>query len=459
MCGKTEVMQYSLGLAEAALAIQQRTLSPLELVKECLQQIDRWEPRLSAWVAVDRESALQAAQGLTDELARGTVRGPLHGIPLAIKDIVDVAGFPTRAGSNLTDPRPAAEDAPVVARLRRAGAIILGKTVTTEFACFDPSPTRNPWNLAHTPGGSSSGSAAAVAVGMCAGAIASQTGGSITRPASYCGVAGVKPTFGRVSRRGVTPVSFHLDHVGVMARSAADCAALLHVIASDDAQDPGAVSHGKFSLDECLAQVARQEPPRLAVLRSFFFDGAEREVAEMTDTALGQLRAAGAEVVDVALPEGFDEVHAMHRRVMAAEAADFHRAAFGAPRAGYGPNMAALLAEGFALSIADYQAALRHQHKFGQAVARILPGFDALVTPATPTAAPAALSSTGDPRFNSPWSFAGVPTVSIPIALVQAGLPISLQLIGPAWSEAKLLATAIWCERKLEFSARPPMSA
>jgi len=459
MCGITDVMQNTLGLAEAALAIQRRTLSPLELVEECLRQIDRWEPRLSAWVGVDREGALQTARPLTDELARGTVRGPLHGIPLAIKDIVDVAGFPTRAGSALTDDHPAAEDAPAVARLRRAGAIILGKTVTTEFACFDPSPTRNPWNPAHTPGGSSSGSAAAVAAGMCLGAIASQTGGSITRPASYCGVAGIKPTFGRVSRRGVMPVTFHLDHVGVMARTAADCAALMQVIASDDPQDQGARLHDDFSLDECLAQVATQRPPRLAVLRSYFFDGAEPEVAQLTDAALGRLREAVAEIFDVALPDGFGEVHAMHRRVMAAEAADFHRRAFGAPRAGYGPNMSALLEEGFATPIADYQAALRHQHAFRQSVARTLAGFDALVTPATPTAAPASLASTGDPRFNSPWSFAGVPTVSIPIALVQSGLPVSLQLIGPAWSEAMLLATSIWCERTLEFTAQPPLSA
>ena len=147
--------------------------------------------------------------------------------------------------------------------------------MTTEFACFDPSPTRNPWNLAHTPGGSSSGSAAAVATGMCAGAIASQTGGSITRPASYCGIAGVKPTFGRVSRHGVTPVSFHLDHVGVMARSAADSRALLQAIAGDDPADPGAEPHEDFSLDECLAQVAAGKPPRLGIVREFFLDGAD----------------------------------------------------------------------------------------------------------------------------------------------------------------------------------------
>lgn len=455
----TEGMQYPLGLAEAAVAIQRGTLSPLELVEECLDQIDRWEPDLAAWVVVDRDGALETARRLTDELARGTGRGRLHGIPLAIKDIVDVAGFPTRAGSALTDAAPATEDAHVVALLRRAGAIILGKTVTTEFACFDPSPTRNPWNLAHTPGGSSSGSAAAVAVGMCSGAIASQTGGSITRPASYCGVAGVKPTFGRVSRRGVTPVSFHLDHVGVMARSAADCAALLSAISDDDPRDPGAWSHEDYSREPRADRIANDRAPRLARLRSFFFDGADLEVAELTEAALCQLRETGAEVFDFPLPEGFEYVHTMHRRIMAAEAANYHRATFGAPRPGYGPNMAALLAEGFEMSMDDYQEALRFQHAFRQTVARTFAGVDALVTPATPTAAPAGLESTGDPRFNSPWSLAGLPTVSIPIALVQAGLPISLQLIGAAWSDTQLLAAAIWCERKLKFCPQPPMPA
>ncbi len=453
----TKAMQTPVGLAEAAAAIQRKMVSPLELVEDCLSRIARFDPGLSAWVVVDADAARETARRMTEEVGHGTVRGPLHGIPVAVKDIVDVAGLPTRSGSSLTDPGAVSDDATVVARLRRAGAIILGKTVTTEFACFDPSPTRNPWNTAHTPGGSSSGSAAAVATGMCAGAIASQTGGSITRPASYCGVAGVKPTFGRVSRRGVTPVSFHLDHVGVMARSAADCAALLATIAGDDAHDPGAVPREEFSLDECLAHVAMQKPPRLGIARSFFFDGADAEVAELTEAAILRLRDAGAQVVDVPLPAGFDQAHAMHRRVMAAEAADFHRTAFGAPRAGYGPNMAGLLAEGFGVSIADYQAALRHQHAFRQAVARTLAGMDALVTPATPAPAPAGLDSTGDPRFNSPWSFSGVPTVSIPIGLVRSGLPISLQLVGPAWSEARLLATAIWCERTLDYQSRPAM--
>jgi Asp-tRNA(Asn)/Glu-tRNA(Gln) amidotransferase A subunit family amidase len=454
----TESMEGPIhSLLLASSKIRQGDLTPLELVADCLKQINRFDSRISAWVAVDGPGAFQTAERLTRELADGKNRGPLHGIPVGIKDIVDVAGMPTRAASSLTDAGVVSQDATVVARLRSAGAIILGKTVTTEFACFDPPPTRNPWNLAHTPGGSSSGSAAALALAMCSGAIGSQTGGSITRPASYCGVAGVKPTFGRVSRAGVVPVSFHLDHVGVMARTAADCAVLLSAIAGSDARDPAVSQREPIALAADPATWAAPQPPRLGVVRSYFFDGADAEVAELTTAALDALARHGAQLVELSLPAEFERVHAMHRRLMTCEAADFHRSQFGAPRDGYGPGIAALVDEGLATSMADYQEALRHQMAFRHALGRTLLGVDALVTPATPTGAPASLKTTGDPRFNSPFSHAGTPTVSIPCALTAAGLPISLQLVGPAWSEAQLLATAIWCEQHLAFTALPPM--
>ena len=426
-------------------------LTPSQLVAECLERIDRFEDSVKAWVVVESAGAIEAAKRLTQELAAGKCRGPLHGIPLGIKDIVEVAGLPTRAGSALTSASPARDDAMVVDRLRKAGAIILGKTVTTEFACFDPSPTRNPWNSNKTPGGSSSGSAAAVSLGMCLGALASQTGGSITRPASYCGVAGCKPTFGRVSRAGVAPVSFHLDHVGAIARTAADTAAILHAISGDDPRDPAVSPRENFTWP-----MPTNEPPRLGVIRPFFFTRADEEVAKLTDLAIDKLRNCGATVIEISVPAGFDDVHAMHRRIMAAEAADYHFVQYNAPRPGYGPNMAGLLEEGFAVSMSDYQEALRHQELFRHALARSLMDLDALVTPATPTATPG-VETTGDPRFNSPWSYAGVPTVSIPCALTDAGLPIALQFIGPAWSEPRLFSTAIWAEEQLGFHAMPGM--
>src|SRR5487761_1605570 len=211
-------------LLAASQEIHAGRLAPLTLVEQCLAAIERFEPQIHAWVLVDESAAREAARRAGDEIAAGRYRGPLHGVPLGIKDIVDVAGWPTRAGSPLRAAHRADHDAAVVARLRAAGAIFLGETVPTEFASFDPPPTRNPFNPLRTPGGSSSGSAAAVATGMCLGALGSQTGGSITRPASYCGVAGCKPTYGRVSLSGIVPLSFHLDHPGPIAKTVADLA-------------------------------------------------------------------------------------------------------------------------------------------------------------------------------------------------------------------------------------------
>src|SRR5436853_3402851 len=226
-------------IQSASEAIRNGLLTPVELLEACLERIDRYEPRIKAWVFVDRELARAQAEAATAELGQGRWRGPLHGIPLAIKDIYDVFDWPTAAGSRLWSQSIARRDATVVERLRQAGAVFLGKTVTTQYASFDPPPTRNPWNLERTPGGSSSGSAAALACGMCLGALGSQTGGSITRPAAYCGVTGCKPTFGRVSTRGVLPLAPSLDHVGPLARCVPDLAVLLQAIAGPDGRDPG----------------------------------------------------------------------------------------------------------------------------------------------------------------------------------------------------------------------------
>src|SRR5438445_9226881 len=215
---------------KAAEEIRQGRLSPSELLEDCLSQIDRYEPKVQAWVFVDRDSARAQCDALTQELKHGQYRGPLHGIPLGIKDIFDVFDWPTAAGSQLWKQSIARRDATVVGRLRQAGAIFLGKTVTTQYASFDPSQTRNPWNLTRTPGGSSSGSAAAVACGMCLGALGSQTGGSVTRPAAFCGVCGLKPPLGRVSVDSVLPLAPSLDHVGAMAACGPDLAIVAQAI-------------------------------------------------------------------------------------------------------------------------------------------------------------------------------------------------------------------------------------
>lgn len=451
-------------LLDAAARIRTGQVFPTELLEECLAQIDRLEASVHAWVVIDRAAARQAAMLLDHELAVGIWRGPLHGIPVGIKDIFDVAGWPTRAGSSVSSAVAVREDAPLVARLRAAGAVILGKTVTTEWASFDPPATRNPWNLDRTPGGSSSGSAAAVALRMCLGALGSQTGGSITRPASYCGVAGLKPTWGRLSTQGVVPLSYHMDHPGPIAPGVDDLAALYAVLAGEPTVQPcleharGPEDAGQASLRGRAAYVPGWSsvcPPRLGAVDAYFLEQASPEVRQATLTALDCLETHGARVLRVPLPEEFAQVHACHRTIMAVEAAAAHGELFRAHRDQFGPQIAWLLEEGLRTTAVEYARALGHRRAFQRAVARMFDGVDALVLPATATAAPGR-ETTGDPGFNSPWSYAGVPVVSFPCALSSDGLPLSLQLVGPAWSEGALLAAARWCEQFVGLKESPP---
>lgn len=437
----------------AAEAIRAGRTTPVDLLNECLANIDRYEDRVHAWVFVDRDGARAEAQRLTDEAKRGQVRGPLHGIPIGIKDIFDAVNWPTAAGSKLWANSVARKDATVVERLRRAGAVFLGKTVTTQYASFDPPVTRNPWNLDRTPGGSSSGSAAALACGMCLGALGSQTGGSITRPASYCGVAGCKPTYGRVSCAGVVPLAYSMDHPGPMARCVFDLAILLRAIAGPDVHDP---TCSPRQVPDYLARLKSGRLfPRLGIVRGLFLETAEKSVQEMMDQTARTLSQRSAKLVDLALPASFSEVIARHRTIMAVEAATFHRARIAQHPDDYAPNITALLQEGLSCSAPDYADCKEHQRLLTQQMDSFLREVDALLVPATTGPAPDA-ATTGDPAFNSPWSYVGFPTVSIPSAWTPDGLPLAIQLVGAPWSEAELLAVAAWCEETLGVEKREP---
>ncbi len=415
-----------------------------DLVETCLQAIAQCEPSLHAWVLVDAEGARAQAQQLDRELSAGKPRGPLHGIPIGVKDLYDVAGWPTRAGSPLTSDRPAEADAPLVAALRQAGAILLGKTVTTEWAWIDPPETRNPRNLGHTPGGSSSGSAAAVAAGMCLAALGSQTGGSITRPASYCGICGLKPSWGLLRSEGLVPVSFHLDHPGPMAACVDDLRALFEVLL--EAAYP---TRRRF-----VEQSPAGEPAaalaglRVGWLSDYFAEHTEPAAWQASLSAMERLRQQGAVVETLPLPPAFAGVHQAHRTIMAVEAALYHRPRFPRLREKFSPHMAALLDEGLRASALDYAAALEHRLAFRRALAQSLAQCDLLATPAATGPAPPRLDTTGDPKFNSPWSLAGVPTVSLPAGEV-GGMPIALQLIGPWYGERALLTRAAAIEGAL----------
>lgn len=429
---------------EAASALRQRRLTPVDLLQQCLARIDRHEEQVRAWVHVARDEALEQAHALTRELERGDDRGPLHGIPIGVKDIFDVFDWPTAAGSRLWANSIARKDSVAVERLRQAGAIILGKTVTTPYASFDPPPTRNPWNLDRTPGGSSSGSAAAVACGMCLGALASQTGGSITRPASYCGVASLKPTYGRISLEGVVPLAPSMDHVGVMAPCVRDLALLCSALS-----DP----FPTFSSQNAFAEPER--PPTLGRLGGMFLDRAEPVMTDALAHAISKWRAAGASVVHLDPPAPFAEVLQRHRTIMAVEAAEFHEHRIRRHPDDYPPRITALIREGLETSATDYVRALHHKDVLTDALIEQLELSDAhaFLAPATLGLPPLA-DTTGDPAFNSPWSYTGLPVVSFPIAWTDDGLPLCVQLIGDRFHEEELLRWAAWCEHVLRLDRR-----
>jgi Asp-tRNA(Asn)/Glu-tRNA(Gln) amidotransferase A subunit family amidase len=448
---------YSLSATAIARRVRAGNLSPVEIVEACLKRIDKLEPSVLAWVHVDRAGALAAAKTLENEARAGRFRGPLHGVPVGIKDIIAVAGMVTTNGSGeLAHERPE-KDATCVAKLRAAGAVILGKTATTQFASGDPAPTRNPWNLEHTPGGSSSGSAAGVASGMMTLALGTQTGGSVLRPAAYCGVVGLKPTHGRISTAGVTPLAWSLDHLGIFARTAEDAAVVLGVLAGPDEAD--LLSSTAPHADYAAAMAHDAPPPRLAIPKELFADKVSAEVSSHLEAIAWAFRRDGAFVEEVTLPDFADSVRSAHALVMRVEAAAYHRERFTSHPDFYRPFIHAIIEEGLSIPGFEYARARNLQREFRRDMARALEGFDGFLMPVAPTSAPKGLQSTGDPVFCVPGSFSGLPAIAIPTGSGADGLPLAVQLISAPFSEETLLKAASWCERELGFRGEPRISA
>lgn len=446
---------HTLTIAAAAEQIRARRLSPVELVRSCLQRIDQLEPRLQAWVTIDRDGALAAAQQCEEEIQRGQYRGPLHGIPIGIKDIFYTAGLRTTAGSPIYADFVPDYDATAVQRLKEAGAIILGKAQTTEFAALAPSPTHNPWNLEHTPGGSSSGSAVAVAAAMCPGALGSQTYGSTIRPAAYCGCVGLKPTYGRISAYGVFALSWSLDHVGLFARTVTDIALLLQMLAGDDPQDPACE---QVPVPDYAKALGTPQPLRLGLVREFFLEKADEETRKHTEAMAERFARAGARIEEVRLPASFAGEPEAHFTMMFAESATSHREAYAQHKARYSPQMQDLIEKGLKVSGIEYVEARRQQQRFRHDMEALCRTVDALLTPSAPAPAPRGFTTTGDPSFNGPASFSGLPSLGLPSGLSANGLPFGIQLMSAAFTEERLLAAGKWCEAVLDFRQVPPLA-
>jgi aspartyl-tRNA(Asn)/glutamyl-tRNA(Gln) amidotransferase subunit A len=460
-----------LTLVEAADRIARGEASPGELVEACLDRIAALDDRLRSFVVVLAERAREDARRAEREIAAGDYRGPLHGIPIAIKDLADVAGVPTRAGSAVLAAAGAATaDATVVARLREAGAIVLGKTTTHEFAfsVFTP-PTRNPWQLDRVPGGSSGGSAVAVAAGMAFAALGSDTGGSIRIPAACCGVVGLKPTYGRVSKAGVTPLSWSLDHLGPLSRSVADAAAFLQVVAGPDPADP---TTRDVLVDDYMADLDRGVAGlRIGIPDRYFGARLDPAIAAAIQAAVARLAAAGASCQEVAIP-ALDRVLDVHYLTILAEAATYHRAHHADQFLDYAEDVQRFLAIGASIPAVDYIEAQRARRGV---LAEMLAAFhvvDLLAMPTLPIEAPTTDQDTiiwddGDEdalttliRFTCPFNQTGLPAISVPCGLGPSGLPIGLQLVGPPFAEGRVLRAAAAAERLVDWAgSRPPILA
>jgi len=442
-----------LTISSAAAAIRSGALTPVDVLERCLARIDQLEEKVRAWVFVDRDSARADAERLTAELKKGHHRGPLHGIPIGVKDIFDVFDWPTACGSKLWAKSYARKDCAVVEKLRQAGAVLLGKTVTTAYATFDPPVTRNPWNLAKTPGGSSSGSAAAVACGMCLGALASQTGGSITRPAAYCGACGIKPTYGRVCLDGVLPLAFSMDHVGAIAGDVAGLAIMLQAIA-----DVGGRVVDAWEVPEAsdYTTTLRDEPAFLEVgrFRGLFQERTEPVMLEAVESACERLREAGMTIVDCPLPAAFSEVTQRHHTVISVETAAYHETRLKRHPEDYPQRIRSQIEEGLSIPASEYARTKEHQRALKQSILESFrDGIVVAITPATTGPAPDA-ATTGLPTFNAPWSYTGLPAVNFPIGWSKDGLPLCMQLVARPWEEAELLQMAAWCEKVIGCEKR-----
>lgn len=431
--------------AEAARAVAAGELLSVDLVAACLEASDAREPDVMAWQTLDREHAMNQARHCDEIRQSGQMIGPLHGVPVGLKDIIDTADLPTEDGTVLHAGRRPMDDATLVVRLRSAGAVILGKTVSTEFAYFTPGKTRNPHNPAHTPGGSSSGSAAAVAARMVPLAVGTQTNGSVIRPASFCGVVGFKPTFGLISRHGVLRTSASLDQIGVFSRSVKDAALIAQCLAGHDSLDPDTRRTSALQ----LPALAMSEPPMepvFGLLRSPLWEHAADDTREGFKELSEEL---GPRCQPFDLGEAALALNRVHQTIMRAEMAFNLAGEYKRGKDRMSARLVELIESGLQVSAVDYRQAVAEAARRHDDIDSLFDACDALMLPSAPGAAPAGLESTGDPVFCSMASLLGLPAVSLPLMIGENGMPIGVQLVGRRLDDGRLLRAANWLVKRL----------
>ena len=425
--------------AEAARRIQGGAITSEALVRACLDVVAAREAEIGAWAHIDPEYALAQAREADAILRQGGETGPLHGVPVGIKDIIETHDMPTENGSPVFAGRQTGRDAAAVRQLREAGAVIMGKTVTTEMAVYHPGKTRNPHRPTHTPGGSSSGSAAAVAANMIPLSLGTQTNGSVVRPASFCGVYGLKPTHGLISRHGVLVQSPPLDTIGVFARSIEDLALAADVLSAYDDRDAGMwrrsrASHRAVAMSEAVL------PPLLGFVKTPIW---EQATAETQEAFLALAARLGARCIPVELPLPFTDVIASHAHIMLADIARNFGPVDERHPGQLSARLRGMIEAGRHVSAIDYNRAREQQEQLRGLLEPYFNRFDALLTPASAGPAPEGLDATGSPVFCTTWTFLGMPAVSLPL-LESDGLPLGVQLVGARRDDARLLRTARW---------------
>jgi len=464
-----------LSISELSELIRSRKVSPVEVTQILLERIEKFNPTLNAYCTVTADLAMKSAREAEKEIQRGKWRGPLHGVPIALKDLFDTAGVKTTAGSALFSDRVPEKDAEVVTRLKAAGIVLLGKLNMHEFAYGGSSTVshfgavHNPWEPSRVAGGSSGGSAAAVAAGLCFGALGSDTGGSIRQPAAYCGIVGLKPTYGLVSTRGVIPLAWSLDHAGPMTRTVADTAIMLQAIAGYDQEE---ITSEQIAVPNYSSALRGKGPQvRLGISREFFFESIDPEIEAGVKEALGVLRKMAVSTKEISLPVN----NITDRAVIAAEAYAYHAEFITKKPEEYQPPTLAQIRGGADIRTGDYIMALRELTRLRRAVRQTFETVDAIVTPTTPISPPtiAAFDSAyRDPaapnnmsdirrltlRNTSPFNKYGLPAISVPCGFTRNGLPIGLQITGPHGGEAVVLQLAHAYEQATDWhKKRPPL--
>ena len=460
-----------LPIARLASLIQQREVSPVEVSRAYLQRIEQHAPTLNAYITVMADEARQAAQQAEEEIAGGVYKGPLHGIPIALKDLYFTRGVRTTGGSRILADFIPEEDAGVTRWLREAGSIIIGKTNLHEFAFgvtnVNPhyGPCLNPWARERIPGGSSGGSGAAVSAGLCGAATGSDTGGSIRIPAALCGIVGLKPTYGRVSRRGILPLSWSLDHPGPMTRTVEDAALVLQAVAGWDPQDQSTSRLPVPDYRQTLEQGV--EGLRVGVPQELFFEGLDPEVQRAVEQAINHLGELGAQVQDVSIPH-IREATSASMPILLSEAYTYHQQYLKTRPEEYGEDVRNRVEVGAFISATDFVQAQRVRHLLKQEMAALFEGVDVLVTPTVPIPAPevgvflargqeqALETRNALSRFTSPFNVTGLPALSVPCGFTSQGLPIGLQLVGRPYEESTVLRAGHAYETTTEWHTRRP---